>query len=85
MPELQSHPTPHPPNILSLLRFINLNPIQDGVGGKKLPPTSFSPVISTNVRTSPQNLLAFSFDPFAIFVLNFKTIRIASPKLLNLN
>ena len=43
MPELQSHPTPHPPKILSLLRFVNLNPIEDGVEIKKLPPYQFFP------------------------------------------
>ena len=29
-----------------------INPIQDGGGGQKGPPTSFSPVTSTNVETS---------------------------------
>ena len=46
-----------------------LNPIQDGgVGGggdcQKGPPTSFSPVSSTNVGISPQDFLTFSFNPF---------------------
>ena len=41
----------------------DLNPIQDGEG-QKAPPTSFSPVTSTNVRISPQNFLTFSFNPF---------------------
>ena len=45
------------------------NPIQDGGGqwraGQKGPPTSFSPVTSTNVGISPQNFLTFSFNPFA--------------------
>ena len=31
--------------------------------GKKVPPTSFSPVTSTNVGISPQNFLTFSFNP----------------------
>ena len=80
-------PTPPPttPKTLSLLRFVNLTLLGMRWRAKSSPPTSFSPVTSTNVRTSPQNLLAFSFDPFAKFVWNFKTIRIASPKLLNLN
>ena len=39
-----------------------------GGWGKKVPPTSFSPVTSTNVGFSPQNLLAFSFNPFATLV-----------------
>ena len=38
------------------------------MGGQKGPPTSFSPVNSTNVGISPQNLLTFSFNPFAILV-----------------
>ena len=29
-----------------------------------VPVASFSPVISTNERTNPQNLLTFSFNPF---------------------
>ena len=62
------------------------NPIQDG-GGKKppLPPTSFSPVTSTNVGFGPQNFLTFSFNPFATLVQNFKFVPSVSPKLLNLN
>ena len=45
----------------------NVNPIQDGVGrGAKSPlPTSFSPITSTNVGLSPQNVLTFSFNSFA--------------------
>ena len=43
-----------------------IKPIQDG--GAKRPPTSFSPVTSTNVEISPQNLLTFSFNPFATLV-----------------
>ena len=34
-----------------------------GWGGQKDPPTSFSPVISTNVGISPKNVLTFSFNP----------------------
>ena len=44
-----------------------INPIQDG-GGKKMPPTSFSPVTSTNVGTSPKNFMTFSFNLFATLV-----------------
>ena len=56
-------------NILYFLyhKNTNFNPIQDGRrggGGKKVSPTSFSPVISTNVGTRPQNFLTFSFNPF---------------------
>ena len=56
-----------------------------GGGGKKAPPTSFSPVTSTNLGFGPQNFLTFSFDPFATLVQNFKFVPGASPKLLNLN
>ena len=54
-------------------------------GGKKALPTSFSPVISTNVGFGPQNFLTFSFNPFTTLVLNIKFVPSASPKLLNLN
>ena len=47
--------------------FNSRNPIQDGVGAK-MPPTSFSPVTSTNVRICPQNFLTFGYNPFAIFM-----------------
>ena len=56
-----------------------------GGGGKKAPPTSFSPVTSTNLGFGPKNFLTFSFDPFATLVQNFKFVPGASPKLLNLN
>ena len=36
--------------------------------GAKRPPTSFSPVTFTNVGISPQNILAFSFNPFHTLV-----------------
>ena len=64
-----------------------INPIQDvgEVGGKKAPPTSFSPVTSTNVGVGPQNVLNFSFNSFTTLVQNFKFVPSASPKLLNLN
>ena len=35
-----------------------------GWGEQKGPPTSFSPVTSTNVEFGPQNFLTFSFNPF---------------------
>ena len=41
-----------------------MNPIQEGEGVQKGPPTSFSFVTSTNVRISPQNFLTFSFITF---------------------
>ena len=56
-----------------------------GEGGQKGPPTSFSPVTSTNVEFSPKNFLTFSFNPFPTLVQNFKFVPSASPKLLNLN
>ena len=59
------------------------NPIQDE--GRKMLPTSFSPVTSTIVKISPLNYLTFIFNPFVILVQNFKAIPSASPKLLNLN
>ena len=63
-----------------------INSIQDvGVGGKKAPSTSFSPVTSTNVGVGSQNVLNFSFNSFATLVQNFKFVPSASPKLLNLN
>ena len=42
-----------------------------GVGvvvGQKDPPIIFSPVTSTNVGISPQNILTFSFNPFASLI-----------------
>ena len=56
-----------------------------GDGEAKKPPTSFSPVTSTNVGTNPQNVLTFSFNPFATMVENVKFIPSVSPKLLNPN
>ena len=63
------------------------NPLQDGEGEQKGPPTSFSPVVSTNVETSPRNFLTFSFNPFATLAYNFKASpsTSASPILWNLN
>ena len=47
-----------------------INPIQDGGEAKRLPPppTSFSPVTSTNVGISPKVFLTFSYNPFATLV-----------------
>ena len=39
-----------------------------GGGDQKAPPTSFSPIISTNLGINPQNFLTFSFNPFATVV-----------------
>ena len=38
---------------LVIIKKRGFNPIQDGKEGQKGPPTSFSPVTSTNVRISP--------------------------------
>ena len=54
-------------------------------GAKKPPPTSFSPVTSTNVGNSPQNFLSFNLNSFAKLVQNLNFVPSASPKLLNLN
>ena len=52
-----------------MMMLICINPIQDGGGGwQKGPPTSFSPVTSTNVELSPQKFLTFSFNTFATVV-----------------
>ena len=56
-----------------------------GGGDQKGPPTSFSPVTSTNVQLGPLNFLTFIFNPFATLVQNFKFLPSASLKLLNLN
>ena len=61
-------------------KILTLNRIQDwgvgegmGGGGLKRPPISLSPVTFTNVGISPQNLLTFSFNPFATLLFNIKT------------
>ena len=41
--------------------IFSFNPIQEWGGGRD----SFSPVTSKNVAISPQNVLTFSFNPFA--------------------
>ena len=50
------------------IHVIMFSPIQDGGGVKNAPPTSFSPLASTVVEISPQNLLTFSFNLFATLV-----------------
>ena len=62
--------------------FLNL--FRDGVS-KKMLPYLFSIVTSTNIRTSSQNFLVFSFNLFTTLVKHFKAISCASHKLLNLN
>ena len=56
-----------------ILLFFHVQTLQRGFpysvwGASKRPPTSFSPVTSTNVWISPKNFLTFSFDPFIILV-----------------
>ena len=47
--------------------YCPVNPIQDGGGAQKekAPPTSFSPVTSTNIRISLKNFRSFNFNPLA--------------------
>ena len=45
-------------------RDLTLFKMGRGGGGRNVPPTSFSPVISINVGISPKNFLTFSFNPF---------------------
>ena len=49
---------------------VGFNPIQDGGGrgDKKANPISFLSVTSANVGIIPQNILTFSFNPFATLV-----------------
>ena len=62
--------------------YILINPIEDG---GDMPPTSFSPVSSTNGGINPLNFFTLRFNPFAALVQNFKFVSRASSKLLNLN
>ena len=57
----------HSAHLYGQMKLLSVNPIQNGRGGAKKPPppTSFSPVTSTNVGVRPQNFLIFSFKPFA--------------------
>ena len=71
-------------NIIKVLTIFIL-PYSGWGEDKKAPPTSFSPLTSTNVGISPQNFLTFSFNTFSSLVQNFKFVPSASFKLLNLN
>ena len=54
---------------------LGVKPIQDGGGsGKNLPPTSFSPVTSTNAGISAPNFLILSFSPFVTLVSNLNLV-----------
>ena len=48
--------------------FMKFNPIQDGEPKSPPPPTSFSPVTSTNIGVSLQNFLTFSYNHFVTHV-----------------
>ena len=59
--------------LLNLFHFLmHFNPIQDGGqeggGAKAAHPNSFSPVTSTNVGLSPQNVWTFNFNPCTTLV-----------------
>ena len=47
--------------VVKMFKQATFNSIQDGVGAKKVPHTSFSPAASTNVGIIPKNFLTFSF------------------------
>ena len=68
-----------------VLTLFTMRGVVGGVGGKKAPSTSFSPVTSTNVGFGPQKFLTFSFNPYATLVQNFNFVLSATPKLFNLN
>ena len=51
--------------LLIILLSCKFNLVQHG-GGEKAPGTSFSLVVFTNIGISPQNLLNFSFNTFAV-------------------
>ena len=72
------------PNIILCHVFL-LTLFRMGGRGKKATPTSYSPVISTNVGFGFQNFLTFSFNLFATLVQNLKFLPSASHKLLDLN
>ena len=54
----------HTPSTNIFLNDSDLTLFRMGVGPKR-PPTSFSPVTSTNVGISPTIFLTYSFNPFA--------------------
>ena len=50
--------------LLNKRRLLRLTLFRMGGGQKAPPPTSFSPVTSTNVRIRSPNFLTFRFNPF---------------------
>ena len=46
-------------------KILKLWKVKLNVFYQKGPPSSFSPVTSTNVRIGPKNVLTFSYNPFA--------------------
>ena len=51
---------------------------------KSPPPTSFSPVTSTNVRINPQNFLTFSVNPFYHIGVQFQGYTLCRSKIIEL-
>ena len=50
--------------LIWVISLVKDNSSQDAGAGEKAPPVGFSPVTSTNVGISPQNVLVYSFNPF---------------------
>ena len=50
--------------LIWVISLVKDNSSQDAGAGEKAPPAGFSPVTSTNVGISPQNVLVYSFNPF---------------------
>ena len=69
---------------ISVKIHISLTIFRMGVA-TKVPSTSFSHRISTNVGIYPQNFLTLIFNPFFTLVKIFKAIPSLGPKLLALN
>ena len=69
---------------IKVLFLVYLTLYRMGGGARRLP-YQFFPVTSTNVKTSPQNFLTFSFNPFGTLMQNFKFVFSVSHKLVNLN
>ena len=74
------------PHLKNYFKFVYCSLTLFRMGGRrsKRPPTSFSPITTTNARISQQEFLTFGFNPFATLMQNMKAIPSASPKLLNL-
>ena len=66
-------------------RGIHFNTIQDEGWGQKDPHKSVPPVNFSNIETSPEHFLSFSFNFFVTLIQNFWAIPSASSTLFNLN